>query len=221
MLEEPLTTDWNFPPWPDTIVTTRMSYLKQGFLVRDAELTGYHQPEEFKKGQKERADSSPHILPTSQNPSCWNPSWLSDVCTTRKDPESEWLARDNSEANPTTIKPKTASHVVEQYSWLPLTSYFLPRCSFPIKSLTLSACVSPWTIHFWVLDKSPLSGPGRNPHSCNRGTEGLLYLGGPCRVLLGFTSKGRTGLGRGATSWKAWTKWGLLDLTAEKIKSAA
>ena len=35
------------------------------------------------------------------------------------------------------------------------------------KSLALSACVSPWTIHFWVLDKTPLSGPGRGPPSCN------------------------------------------------------
>ena len=68
-------------------------------------------------------------------------------------------------------------------------------------SYFVSMCVS--LDNSKVLDKSPLSGPGRNPHSCNRGTKGLLYLGGPCRVLLGFTSKGRTGLGRGATSWKA------------------
>ena len=37
----------------------------------------------------------------------------------------------------------------------------------PIKPLALSACVSPRTIHFRVLDKSPLSGPGRGPPSCN------------------------------------------------------
>ena len=54
----------------------------------------YHQLEDFGKGQKERGDTSPCILPTSQNPSCWNPSRLSNVYTTRKDPESEGLAKD-------------------------------------------------------------------------------------------------------------------------------
>ena len=38
---------------------------------------------------------------------------------------------------------------------------------FPIKSLALLAHVSPWTINFQVLDKSPVSGPGRSPASCN------------------------------------------------------
>ena len=70
-------TDWNRQPWPGTIVTTRMSYLKQEVLVRNVELTSYHQLEELKKGQKERGDSSPHVLPVSQNPSVWNLSWLS------------------------------------------------------------------------------------------------------------------------------------------------
>ena len=42
----------------------------------------------FRKGQKERGDANPYVLPTSQNPSCWNPSWLSDMRATRKDPES-------------------------------------------------------------------------------------------------------------------------------------
>ena len=27
--------------------------------------------------------------------------------------------------------------------------------------------MSPRTIHFWVLDKNPVSGPGRGPPSCN------------------------------------------------------
>ena len=39
---------------------------------------------------------------------------------------------------------------------------------FPIKSLALSTCVSSQTIHFQVLDKSPLLGPGRDPPSCNK-----------------------------------------------------
>ena len=93
-----------------------MSYLKQEVLVRNAELTSYHQPEEFGKGQKVRGDSSPYVLPTSQSPSSWNPSWLSDVRAPRKDPESEGLARDSPETNHITVKPETSSHVAEQSS---------------------------------------------------------------------------------------------------------
>ena len=43
----------------------------------------------------------------------------------------------------------------------------LLRAPFPVKSPALSACVSPQTIHFRVLDRSPLSGPERGPASCN------------------------------------------------------
>ena len=49
----------------------------------------------------------------------------------------------------------------------PLTCCSPPGCPFPIKSLALSAYGSPWSVHLWVLDKSPLSGPGRGPPSCN------------------------------------------------------
>ena len=38
------------------------------------ELTSYHAPEEFRKGQKERENASAYVLPTSQNPPPWNPS---------------------------------------------------------------------------------------------------------------------------------------------------
>ena len=55
---------------------------------------------------------------TSQNPSHWPPSWLSNACTTRKDPESEQLDRDNPESNLIAIKPKTSSHTAEQLSWV-------------------------------------------------------------------------------------------------------
>ena len=116
--------------------------------------------------ERSKGNTSLYVLPTSQNPR-WNPSWLSDAHATRKDPESEWLARDNRETNPITIKPETASHVAEQFSWVPLPSCSPAGCPFPIKSLALSACVSPRIIHFRVLEKSPLSGPGRGPHSCN------------------------------------------------------
>ena len=105
---------------------------------------------------------------TSQNPSCWHPSWLNKACTTRKDSESEWLAKDNPGINPIAIKPKSVSHMAELFSWVPLPYCSPPGCLFPIKSLALSAHVSPRTIHFRVLDKSPVSGPGRGPPSCNK-----------------------------------------------------
>ena len=38
---------------------------------------------------RERSIGDTTCLTTSQNPSCWHPSWLSDACTTRKDSESE------------------------------------------------------------------------------------------------------------------------------------
>ena len=106
----------------------------------------------------ERSKGDTTCPTTSQNPSLWCPSWLNKVCTTRKDSESEWLAKDNPETNPITIKPETASHVTEQFSWVPLPYCSPPRCPFPIKSLVLSAHVPPQTIHFWVLDKSPVLG---------------------------------------------------------------
>ena len=57
--------------------------------------------------------------------------------------------------------------MAEQVFWFPLPYCSPPGRPFPIKSLALSAHVSPWTIHFQVLDKSPVSGPGRGPPSCN------------------------------------------------------
>ena len=120
------------------------------------EIISYHLPEEFREGQKER----PHVLPPPRILAGVHLGWAIRAPPGRT--ESEWLAKDDLETNPTTIKPKTVSHVAELFSWFPL-----PCCPFPIKSPALSAHESPWTIHFWVLDKSPVSGPGRGPPSCN------------------------------------------------------
>ena len=113
---------------------------------------------------QERSKGDATCLTTSQNP-LWHPSWLNKACTTRKDSDSQWLAKDNPKINPITI---TASHVAKLFSWVPLPYCSPPGCPFPIKSLALSAHVSPRTIHFQVLDKSPVSGPGRGPPSCNK-----------------------------------------------------
>ena len=119
--------------------------------------------------EKSKGDTTCPI--TSQNPSLWHPSWLNKVRTTRKDSESEWLAKDNPKTNPITIKPEIVSHVTEQFSWVSLPYCSPLGCPFPIKSLALSAHVFPQTIHFQVLDKSPVSGPGRGPPSCNSLTQ--------------------------------------------------
>ena len=144
-------TDWNDLPFPDTIVTICMNCFMTGGPGKNMELINHHQLEEFEKGQKE----TPR-LPTSLNHSHWQPSWLSNECTTRKDSESEWLVRDNLEINPITIKLKTGRHVAEQFSWVPLPYCSPPEHPLPVKSLAFSTHVSPQTIHFWVLAKSPI-----------------------------------------------------------------
>ena len=56
------------------------------------------------------------MCPTaSQSPSRWPLSWLNNACTTRKDPESERLARDIPETNRITVKPKPVNHVAEEF----------------------------------------------------------------------------------------------------------
>ena len=51
-------------------------------------------------GEAERREETPAysiVLPTSQNPSRWNPSWLRDACASRKDPKSDqiWAKQDD------------------------------------------------------------------------------------------------------------------------------
>ena len=139
--------------------------------MKNRELISHHQPEGFGKGQKE----TPHIrLPPR--------ILLSGIHLAeqgvhhRKDSESEWLAKDNPETNPISIKHETASHVAELFSWVPSPYCSPPRCPFPIKSLALSAHVSPQTIHFRELDKSQVSGPGRSPLPATRWTRRFHLL---------------------------------------------
>ena len=119
------------------------------------------------------------ICPTNLlESSYWNLSWLIVACTTREDPESGqiWtqvrcLARDNLETNSITMKPETVSHMVEQFSYLLVSGVPLPTGLCPgitSQSFALSALVSHWTIHFRMLDKSLVMGPGRDFSSCNR-----------------------------------------------------
>ena len=103
----------------------------------------------------ERSKGDTTCPTTSQNP-LWHPSWLNKGNTTTKHSESEWLAKDNPETNPITIKPHGRAVLLSSLTLsLPWHPYH--------KTLALSAYVSLQTIHFSVLDKSPLSGPGRGP----------------------------------------------------------
>ena len=101
------------------------------------ELTSYHELEEFRKNQKE----APHVLPTFQNPPRWNPSWLTNVYATRKDPKSEWQARDNPETSSITIKPKNLSHVAEQSCCFPYSPALDPGSPSQV-SCFVNTCVS-------------------------------------------------------------------------------
>ena len=81
--------------------------------------------------------------------------------------ESEWLAKDNLETNSIIINPETDSQEAEQFSWVPLPYCSAPGRPFPVKVLLCQHVC----IHFQVLDKSPLLGPGRGSPSCNKSTS--------------------------------------------------
>ena len=90
--------------------------------------------------------------------SCKSPQILLDGIhlgwDTHTQPERTLSQNDWPETtNPIIIKPETVSHMAEKSWWVPLPCCSLPGCCFPIKPLVLSVHMSPWTIHFQVLDK--------------------------------------------------------------------
>ena len=88
---------------------------------------------------QERSKGDTTYPATSQNPQ-WHPSWLSNACTTRRDPESEWLARDNLETHSVSIKPEPHGQAVLLGS---LTLLFYAQAPLPKKvSWFVSSCVS-------------------------------------------------------------------------------
>ena len=148
-------------PKPLTLAGHYSNHSHELFTTRGpAEGDGTNKPPPTGKVQ-ESSKGDTTWLTTSQNPSL---SWLNKAWTTKKD-WVRWLAKDNGETNPITIKP--SSHVADLSSWVPLLYCSPPGCPFPIKSLALSAHVSPRTIHFQVLNKSPVLGPGRGLPSWN------------------------------------------------------
>ena len=114
----------------------------------------------------------------------WNPSWLRDSHDTRKDPKSDQIWDKQDDRLETTQKLNLYH---KHWDWEPRGRAVLPG------SLTLllsaqaplpneaSGFVSPQTIHFWVLDKSPLLGPGRSPPSGNHMIYNFILH--PCPTL--------------------------------------
>ena len=155
ILEE---THWLKPP---TQARHHSNYLHelvrpQEVSVRNMELISHHQLEEFRKGQKETAPvlPPPRIL-TSILPEQW-------VCHQEGLVfESDWLETTQKLISSTQNMRQQAT----QQSSPPGFPY--PPVLCPGAPLALPAYAPPWTIHFRVLDKSPLSGPGRGPPSCN------------------------------------------------------
>ena len=152
-------TDWNWPLWPGTIVTICMSCFMTGGPGKEH---GTNTPPLTRRVQK-RSKRDTTCPATSQNPPHWHPSWLNNACTTRKDSESEWLAKDNPETNPITIKPKTGRAFLLGSLSLLLSA----RLPFPNKiSCFVSTCVS-LDNSFPSVRQEPTFGPWKGPPSCN------------------------------------------------------
>ena len=145
------------------IITTCMSSLTTGGPDNEHSAATTNQPGEF--GSQRREETPVHNMSCqpSRNPPAGNhldwemhtPSGKALNRTKYGHRQDDW-PETTQKANPITIKPETASHVAEQLSWVPLPCCSLLERSFPIKSFALSVNASPRTIHFQVLDKSPL-----------------------------------------------------------------
>ena len=103
------------------------------------------------------------------------------------------------ETNPITKKPETASHLAEQFSWVPLPYSSPPGCPFPVKSLALSAHVSSDNSFPSVRQESALGAlegrpPFRAPGAGSRLTRGK-ELSEETRAdkARNFTGKGHPG----------------------------
>ena len=104
---------------------------------------------------RERSKGDTMYLTTSPNPSVWHPCWLNkEGMHHQKDSESEWLAKDNLEINPITIKPE--SRAVLLGSLTLLLSARVPS----INKVSLSAHVSSHSSFLSVRQEAALGALG-------------------------------------------------------------
>ena len=138
--------------------------------MRNVELTSYHQPEEFGKGQKEREDASPYVLPTSQNPFAGiHLGWA--MCA----PPGRTLSQDdcpettgNSSHHHRTGDQEPCGPAVLLGS---LTLLLSARAPLPNKvSCFASTCVSSDN-SFLSVRQEPALGTRKGPPSCNKRTQ--------------------------------------------------
>ena len=150
-------TDQNHSPWPGTLASTCMRSLLTGGPGK--EHGAGKLPTNCKNLGKVKRRGEMPVHMSYQPPRILlvgiHPGWAMSS-PLGKTLSQDGLARDSSETNPITIKPETASHMAEQFSWVPLTSPSPRRHPFPVKSLALSAL---------------LCGPRGGPPSCNISTS--------------------------------------------------
>ena len=84
--------------------------------------------------------------------------------------QARWLARDNLETNPITIKPETAGHMREWFSWAPFSCCSPPTCPFSISLFFVSTCLS-WDTSLLSVTWEPTLRPWKGPPSYYKTTE--------------------------------------------------
>ena len=125
---------------------------------------------------QERSKGDAMCPTSSQNPSWWHPSWLGNVCATKKGSDSDWLAKDHQETNPITTKLETASHVAEQEqpAWVPLLCCSLPRHPRPVYLCQPMCLLRQFTSECWTTAHSlALEGV---PLSATVGKRAFIHL---------------------------------------------
>ena len=149
-------------PWlpPPTLArhhsTICVSHFTTGYLSKEH---GTNKPPATGKVQ-EKSDGDATSPTTSENPTL---SWATPAPPGRTQSQNDWPEKTWKRI------PSPESPSLRARSRAGLLSSLTCRSPAlrpgPMKSVAFSARVSLWTVHLPMLDKSPLSGPGRGPHS--------------------------------------------------------
>ena len=147
-------TAWNCPTWAGTIVTICMNYLMTRGSDKEHGTNKLQPTGAFGKGWKE----TPHALPTSQDPPCWNPPWPSNTGGHQQEGPFIRVIGQRQPGNSSHHRSPAASHEAEQF-WVPSPPCSLPRPPFLHKtSSSVSSCV-PSHNSFSGITQEPTLGP--------------------------------------------------------------